>query len=60
MVAATCEDIKCEFFYVEINHPNALKLYISLVFSQWLLHVSAKQCHPQEATIDTEVAQTGK
>jgi hypothetical protein len=43
--------IPCIIDYVEINQPNALKLYISLFFSQWLLHVSAKQCHPQGATI---------
>jgi hypothetical protein len=37
--------------YVDIKQPNALKLYISLFFSQWLLHVSVKQCHPQGVTI---------
>jgi hypothetical protein len=45
--------IPCIIDYVEINQLNALKLYTSLFYFilQWLLHVSAKQCHPQRATI---------
>jgi hypothetical protein len=40
--------VPCIIDYVETNQLNALKLYTSL---RWLLHVSAKQCHPQGATI---------
>jgi hypothetical protein len=42
--------IPCIIDYVEINQLNALN-YILISFLRWLLHVSAKQYHPQGATM---------
>jgi hypothetical protein len=38
----------CMYRLTNQMHCNYISLYF---FSQWLLHVSAKQCHPQGATI---------
>jgi hypothetical protein len=44
--------IPCILEYVENNQQNALNSILPyFLFSRWLLHVSAKQCHPQGATM---------
>jgi hypothetical protein len=43
--------IPCIIDYVEINQLNALNYILLHFLLQWLLHVSAKQCHPQGATM---------
>jgi hypothetical protein len=42
--------VPCILAYVEINHQNSLNTPF-FFFLRWLLHVSAKQCHPQGATM---------
>jgi hypothetical protein len=43
--------IPCIIDYAETNQLNAPKLLLLYLLIQWLLHVSAKQCHPQGVTI---------
>jgi hypothetical protein len=43
--------IPCIIDYIEINQLNALNYILPYFLLRWLLHVSAKQCHPQGATI---------
>jgi hypothetical protein len=44
---------KIKLFYIVYRitkKKNALNSTLYFSFFRWLLHVSAKQCHPQEAT----------